>query len=66
MSGVMRLENQGSMAHLPDPGIRQSGSLKESSCPFNAGEACGYPVGNREFGSESLCHFKPMQSVMLT
>jgi hypothetical protein len=49
----MCFENQGAMAHLPDPGIRQSGSLQEPSRPLNSGKACGYLIGDRELGSKS-------------
>ena len=54
MGCMVGFQDQGTTAHLPDPGFRQGCSLQEPTSPFNAGETGGYPVRDTKFGLKSL------------
>lgn len=56
VGGVMRFQDQRSVAHLPNPVGGELGRFEETPRPLDAGDRGGHPVGDGELGLEGGLH----------
>ena len=57
MGGVVGFQDQDTTAHLSNPGLGQSRSLKNPPGSFNVGDTGSYPICNTKLRLKSLLQF---------